>query len=442
LRAAAGTAPRLRAEAEGIAHLQSTSGSTGTPKLAVVRHRNITANVRAVGAAIGHRPDDVLVTWLPFSHDMGLIGLAYALLWQIPIVVCETTLFVQNPLLWPQWMSRFGGTLSPAPNSAFQMCARLARLRPPRGLNLAAWRVALCGAEPVFETTLQQFRAAFAPAGLRDTTVLPVYGLAEATLAVTISAPGAPLRVDRVDSDALGAEHRAVPRGDGGARSLAVVGVGRAIPGHHLRVVDADGRALPDRQVGEIEFAGPSVVDGYWSKPEAPAALRRPDGFLRTGDLGYLADGILYVTGRHKDLVIVGGRNYSPNQIEAFVENLLDSPVTPAVVAVGVEDPSLGTEQLHLLLDTRLAGGEAPRAVEERVRQGLEEVFGLGGTAVHWVTGGEIPRTHSGKVQRFLCRQLVDARSKGEPEWSLSPSSGSGAAFPAGSRIPDRSGPC
>lgn len=418
-----GTAVHLdapRAAYGEIAHLQATSGSTGAPKLAVVRHANIVANVEAIAEAICGQPDDVLVSWLPPSHDMGLIGLSYALYRQIPMVLSDTGNFLQNPLSWLQWLSRYKGTLSPAPNSAFQMCTRIAKLRPPRDLDLSAWRVALCGAEPVHETTMREFQAMFGRSGLRDTTLMPVYGLAEATLAVTISDPGQPVSVDRIDAEAVTARGRAEPRAQADARALSMVCVGKVVPGHQLRVVDASGAPLAEREIGEIEVAGPSVVDGYLAAPQAPASagtageadinagLKRADGFLRTGDLGYLAGGALYITGRRKDLLIISGRNYAPNQIESFVETLLASALTPAVVAVGMPDPKLNTEQLHLLLDVRLAAGGDQRAVAARVSEALAEVFGIAGVSFHWITSGQFPRTLSGKIQRYLCRKLIE----------------------------------
>lgn len=400
--------PPVHADPDGIAHLQATSGSTGTPKLATVRHSNIVANIRAIAERVRHRPEDVLVTWLPPSHDMGLIGLSYAFYQGIPVVLSDTANFVHNPLSWLQLISRHGGTLSPAPNSAFQMCARLARLRPPADLDLSRWRVALCGAEPVHESTLRQFQQAFGRFGLPEATLLPVYGLAEATLAATLPETGGPFSVDRVDADLLASGGRAEPREEGDPRGLASVCVGTAIPGHELRVVDADGSPLPDRAVGEIEIAGPSVVPGYWRDEEATAAGRRSDGYLRTGDLGYLVEGRLHVVGRHKDLLIVNGRNYSPNQIETLVETVARSAVTPACVAVGLPDPQTRTEALHLLLDTRLAAEEDEAGVEQRIRDALADVFGLGGITVHWVAAGRIPRTTSGKVQRWFCRRLAE----------------------------------
>jgi fatty-acyl-CoA synthase len=411
-------APRARPEA--TAHLQATSGSTGSPKLAIVRHSNIVANVRGIARAIAGNRDDTLVSWLPLFHDMGLIGISYALTAQIPMVIGDPVNFLRSPLAWLQWISRYHGTLSPAPNAAFHMCARVAKRRPPEDLDLSAWRVALCGAEPVQEATMREFQAAFGPFGLPATTLRPVYGLAESTLATTVSDIARPYSVDRVDAEAVAVGGRAEPRSAEDHRAAGMMCVGRVLPGHDLRIVDADGAPLQDRMIGEIEVSGPSVIEGYLPAPDDgdPGApddeLKRPDGYLRTGDLGYLVDGELYVTGRHKDIVIIAGRNYVPNQLERFVETVVDSPRPAAVVAVGVVDPALQTEQLHLLLDQRLAEHGDRQAVTARVRDALAEVFGIGGVTLHWVNRSEIPRTTSGKVQRHRCRRMIEERAFGQ----------------------------
>ncbi len=397
------------ADPDGIAHLQGTSGSTAMPRWAIVRHRNIAANVRAIGTAILQRDDDVLVTWLPMSHDMGLIGVSYAWYWGIPIVAADPSNFIRNPLFWLDLIGRFGGTLSPAPNSAYQACCRIARLRPPAGLNLSSWRVALCGAEPVHEATLREFAQTFGRFGLRREALMPVYGLAEATLAVTISSPTEPFHAERVNaaSCAPGVEVATVAEDD--RRSVVpMVACGRVIEGHELRIAAADGNPVAEGIVGEIEVRGDSVIDGYWAAAGAAddSGLKR-NGFLRTGDLGYLRDGEIFVTGRMKEILIIGGRNFSPLQIEATLERILAVPFTPAVVAVEAVDEHLNSGALHLLLDSRLRAGAQERNVEARIRQTLEQVFGLRGATLHWVASGHIPRTTSGKIQRFRCRELI-----------------------------------
>jgi fatty-acyl-CoA synthase len=405
-----------RATPTSLAHLQATSGSTGVPKLAMVRHNNIVANVQAIADAIRGNLDDSLVSWLPLSHDMGLVGVSYALNAQIPMVLSDTANFLRNPLSWLQLISRCQGTLSPAPSSAFHTCMRLARLRPPQDLDLSSWRVALCGAEPVHESTMREFQAVFGRAGLCETTLLPVYGLGEATLAATISNVDRPYSVDWVDAETVAMEGRAAPRPAEDPRAMGMVCVGKAVPGHAVRVVDADGAPVPDRTIGEIEMFGPSVIDRYLAKPgDTKAAavdeqLKRADGYLSTGDLGYQIDGELYITGRRKDLVIISGRNIIPSQLEMYVEALTESAFSPAVVAVGVVDPILLTEQLHLLLDVRLAPDPDRQTITRLVTDALAEVFGIGGVTLHWVRRAEIPRTPSGKIQRYLCRKMIEER--------------------------------
>ncbi|MEA2928735.1 MAG: hypothetical protein QOG38_1163 [Hyphomicrobiales bacterium] len=391
-------------ETGGIAHLQGTSGTTTAPRWAVVRHRNIAANVSAIGLALGHREDDVLVTWLPMSHDMGLIGVCYAWSWGIPLVAADPGTFVGNPLSWLALIGRYGGTLSPAPNSAFQVCARVAKLRPPKDLDLSSWRVALCGAEPVHEATLRDFHQTFGRFGLRREVLRPVYGLAEATLAVTLSPAKKPFNMERIAPASCAPGATVMASSGRGSGEVAIVGCGRVIAGHELRIVDGAGCPVAEGVVGEIEFRGDSVVDGYFGI--APDAGLKRGEFLRTGDLGYLRDGELFVTGRSKEILIINGRNFSPLQIEAALERALAAPFTPAVVAVEAPEAQLKSGALHLLLDSRLGRGDR---AEAQARQTLEEVFGLRGATVHWIAGGHIPRTASGKIQRFRCREIVTA---------------------------------
>lgn len=406
-----GQAIDLAARGEAMAHLQGTSGTTSAPRWAVVRHRNIAANVRAIGQAIDHRGEDALVTWLPMSHDMGLIGVSYAWYWGIPVIAADPANFIRNPLFWLELIGKFEGTLSPAPNSAFQACCRVAKLRPPKDLDLSSWRVALCGSEPVHEATLRDFYETFRKYGLRREVLMPVYGLAEATLAVTISSTRESFRVERVDPGLSQREAAAAAPGEPGKYTIAVVGCGQVVPDHALRVVDGTGEPVADGVVGEIEFAGESVVDGYFGG-EGTAELKRGD-FLRTGDLGYLRDGELFITGRAKEILIINGRNFSPLQIEGALERLLGAPFTPAIIAVEAEDEQLRSGALHLLLDTRLGASDRDR-VEARVRQALDEVFGLRGARLHWVLSGHIPRTTSGKIQRGRCRELITGRAGAE----------------------------
>lgn len=391
-----------------ICHLQSTSGSTGNAKYAVIRHSNIVANVRAIGQAIRHRDNDILLTWLPFFHDMGLIGISYALYWQCPLIATDPSNFVRNPVkFWLELLSRFGATLSPAPNSAFQVCTRLAKRRVYEGMDLSKWRVALCGAEPIYEDTIRRFHEAFSPYGFSEKAMLPVYGLAEATLAVTISDVNTKPLIESIDADLAESEGCCVPSFSDSRRQISVVSVGKVISGHEVRIVDEQGLILGERRIGEIEFAGPSVIDSYWSKLNSSGVLKQVDGFLSTGDFGYVADGQVYVTGRKKDIIIIGGRNFIPSQIEALTEKVINSDILKGTAAFGIRDKGTGTETLHIVIESRFVPRPDELDAEKRIRNSIEEEFGLTGIVIHWVRKGQIPKTTSGKIQRYLCAGLI-----------------------------------
>lgn len=414
----------LAAAADGIAHLQLTSGTTGRQKIAVVRHRNIMANVAGIGALIQVRPGDALAFWLPMFHDMGLIAVSCALVWQAPMTITDAANFVRHPLrYWLQLISRYRASITAAPNSAYEACARLAGLRSSLGLDLSCCRAAFWGSEAVQPETIEHFERAFAPYGYRPEATLPVYGLAEATLAASVPDVEARPRVDRLDELALRAGTGGAAAGSTGGRRLDFVCVGRPLPQHELRVVDASGQPLAEGCVGEILLRGPSVVDGYWDDPAATRALRR-GGFLATGDLGYLRDGELYVVGRRKELIIVRGQNYLPADIESFVERVLGDAVPKGVAVVGAADAATRTERLHLLVESRVLPVPDRTARDQSLRDALAEAFGLTGVTVHWLRKGGIPRTTSGKIQRFRCLDLVAAAHAGEPRAGAAPAGG------------------
>ena len=390
-----------------IAHLQSTSGSTGEQKLAVVRHGNIAANVAGIGAAIAVGPGDKLSIWLPLYHDMGLIAFACTLYWQRPMVLTDPSNFVRHPIrYWLDLIGRHRVTITAAPNSAYQVCARLARRRTFAGLDLSSCRAAFWGAEPIHAETVRGFERAFAPYGYRPEATLPVYGLAEATLGCTVAEVREPARIRRFAGRTLAEAAPALGGGDG---RVEAVSVGRPLVDHRLRIVGPGRRPLEEGRVGEIEFGGPSVVDGYWRDGGEPARCAHGDGFLPTGDLGLLLDGELYVVGRSKEIIIVGGRNFVPVEVELAAARALDPDLHKGVAAFGMPDPIAQTDAVHLLIEAKKLPVDDRPAVEEAVRDELARALGLRGVAVHWTAKGGIPRTTSGKVQRFRCRELVAA---------------------------------
>jgi acyl-CoA synthetase (AMP-forming)/AMP-acid ligase II len=383
---------------EGLAFLQYTSGSTGEPKGVVVRHDNLVANLRAI--IEGGRMDgrDAVYSWLPIFHDMGLVaGLLLGVYLGIPAYVAPLKSFVYRPDSWLRAIHRFRATFSPAPNFAYHLLAHRIPESALRELDLSSWRLAFDGAEPIDPRTAEAFIRRFEPAGFRATSFRPAYGLAEATLAVSFAPPDAPLRCDTVEREALTARGEARAVESGSADSTTLISVGRPVPGHRVRILSTDdGRELPERHLGEVAVSGPSVTPGYFHELREGATPRTE---LRTGDLGYLAEGELFIVDRLKDLLVVGGRKHAPADVERVV-GALDGVRGGAVVAFSVRG-SEGTEEVVLAV-TPEAGAD-PVALEATVQRAAQEHFGFP-LCVVLVRPGALPKTSSGKLQRSACR--------------------------------------
>jgi fatty-acyl-CoA synthase len=389
---------------DDLCFLQYTSGSTSLPKGVMVTHRNLVANARAFlgPRGIDLREQDVYVSWLPLHHDMGLISVLGALICDLPSVLLATEGFVRRPGLWMEAITKYGGTISFAPNFAYALAARRTRDQDLEGLDLRRLRVAGCGAEPINAQAMRQFCARFEPAGFRAEALLPCYGMAEATLAITFHDHGQPIVTDVVYTSALGLG-RAIPAPrDTGLRTIELVGCGHRFPGHELRIVDESGRPLPERCVGEIVTRGPSITAGYYGQADATAAAYR-DGWLQTGDLGYLADDQLYICGRSKDLIVIHGSNHYPQDIEWAVAEL------PTVQSRGVIAFSVmrdGDETLIVCAEGKAADAAALRRA---IAQKVAECAGLQVGHVAIVQAGSLPRTSSGKVQRRRTKAQFEA---------------------------------
>ena len=404
--AAAGE-PRIAAS--DPAFIQYTSGSTDRPRGVLLSHGNVCSNIHAIGQAAKIRRTDSSVVWLPLYHDMGLVGgLLFAIYWRIPLTLMSPLAFLADPLRWPRTISRQRATLSPAPNFAYALAARRAAEAPPSGLDLSSWRLALNGAEPVNPATLDEFCARFAPHGFQRSAILPVYGLAEATLAVAFPAPGEAPRVATLDRAAL-ADGHAVPAT--GPSAVGVVSVGKAVPGHRVAVVDEHGAGLPDGEVGHIVVSGPSVMRGYHRHPEATRAVLRGDT-LWTGDLGFASGGRLYVVGRTKDLIIVRGRNVFAEDVERVAASV-EGARPGGLAAFGVHDDETATELVVLVCETRLTGGPERAALVRHLAEAVGERCGVALDEVVLARPGTIPKTPSGKAQRGLCRSLYLAGELG-----------------------------
>lgn len=389
------------------AMLQFTSGSTGDPKGVVLPHSSILANMRSIGQAAKFVPDDVALAWLPLFHDMGLIGhFLAAVSWGIPLVLLPPEVFIRRPKEWLKAMSTYRGSCSAAPNFAYSLCTKKCKDSDLDGVDLSCWRVAFCGAEPINPDTVTGFIDRFKTFGFRASSFFPVYGMAEFSLAATFPDPDAEPRFDRVHRLQFEAEGVATPyegvEGDG-ALAVTWVGVGQALPGHRVRIVDANGTLLPDRREGEVEVTGPSLMAGYYKNPLATAETLRGE-WLRTGDRGYLAEGELFVTGRSKEVIIKGGKNLYPQDVEAAAASVKGVRVG-CCAAFGVRNPKRGTEDLVLVCETRVEDPDERGTIQTAIRNAVLEAVGATPDTIVLAKPGTVPKTSSGKIQRGLMRE-------------------------------------
>jgi len=391
---------------DDITLIQYTSGSTGEPRGVALTHRNLLANLRAIGHGVQVRPDDVTVCWLPLYHDMGLIGCwLFSLYFGLPITVLSPLAFLRRPERWLRALHRHRGTLSPAPNFAYEFCVRKIDDRELAGLDLSSWRVALNGAEPVSADTIARFTHRFAPYGFRPEAMMPVYGLAESSVALTFAPLGLPPRIHAVAREVFQRQRRAQPAPDCDAQPPRFVSVGRPLPEHEVRVVDDAGHPVEEGVEGHLQFCGPSTMHGYYRDPEATAAARTTDGWYRTGDLAYYDAGEIFITGRTRDLIIKAGRNIYPQEIEEAASDVAGIR-RGCVVAFAVPDPRNGTDALVLVAETR----ESDVAIQARLAAEVKRHVGarcrVSPEVVRLVPPQVVPKTPSGKIRRAACREL------------------------------------
>ena len=386
--------------------IQCTSGSTSSPKAVVLKHKALMVNIRGIAHGFQLRDDDVFVSWLPLYHDLGLIGaLLGAICRGIRMVLLPPNLFIWNPAAWWRAISRNRGTVTAGPNFSFGLSLRRLDKEDLEQLDLSSLRAVLSGAEPIQPDMMRRFTAVMSRAGLDPRAFFPAYGLAESCVAVTFSPLGRGLAVERISRDALAhsAHPRAVVCDD--PQSVECVSVGFPILGTTIRILDSRGRELPQGCVGEITVEGPSLMAGYLDDPEATAAVLQ-GGALHTGDLGYLRGGELFIAGRLKDMLIVRGKNYFAEDIEAAVEKVHGVRKGNAV-AFGSYDPQRGQDQLHLAVETRLRDEPARQRLEQQIRKAVSEEVGLVPAEVTLLRPGSIPKTSSGKKRRKACGQAV-----------------------------------
>ena len=412
-------APASPGEASDTALVQYTSGSTGDPKGVQLTHAQLIDNIRAIGAHLDLRPDDVTVSWLPLYHDMGLIGAWLSSLYHaVPLALLSPLAFLARPERWLTLIHQQRATLSAAPNFAYELCARKVSDAVIDGLDLSSWRCALNGAEPVNPDTLERFAHRFARAGFRREAFVPAYGLAENSVALCFPPLGRVPRVDavrRVDFETRG---RAEVAAADEASALRFVSVGRPLSGHAVRLIDQSGAEVPERAVGRLVFRGPSAMSGYYHRPEATAAVTLPDGWIDSGDLAYRADGEIFIAGRIKDLIIKGGRNLVPQEIEEAASSV-PHVRRGCVVAFGVASQTLGTERLVIVAETRLRHAAERSALVTAVSERVAKAVGVPPDTVVLVPPHSVPKTSSGKVRRGAARELYLSRRLGRASSAL-----------------------
>jgi acyl-CoA synthetase (AMP-forming)/AMP-acid ligase II len=388
--------------AEDVAVLQLTSGSTGSPRAIQVTHGNLVANIRGIGERVDVSPADRFVTWLPLHHDMGLVGGFFLpLFFELPLRVLPTETFVRSPMAWLEAMTDFRATMTPAPPFAFSMLGHRTRASALRGLDLSSWRVGFIGAETIYAESLERFVETFGPVGFRAGSLSPCYGLAEATLAVTMVPNEKRHRVLWGDVRALRAEGHFDPKPADAAGSAPFVGLGTAVSGIEIVIADETGAPLPEARVGRVLVRGTSVARAV----QTSAGETLLEGAFDTGDLGFLVDGELFFASRAKDLILRGGANIAPSELERVAEEV-EGVRRGCVAAFGCVRPELGKDEVVVVAETRIEGETERKAIADELRARVARDGGVQVDDVVMVAPGSVPKTTSGKVQRALCRQL------------------------------------
>ncbi|HXV93902.1 MAG TPA: fatty acyl-AMP ligase [Pseudonocardia sp.] len=390
--------------------LQLTSGSTADPKAVRITHGNLHANITAMAQASRLDAErDVMVSWLPLFHDMGMVGfLTVPMVTGLELVTVTPADFLGRPLIWAELISKYGGTVTAAPNFAYAVLARTLARAEPGSLDLSSLRIALNGAEPIDPDSVAAFTAAGAPFGLREESVLCAYGMAETALAVSFAPVGTGIEVDHVDAEELEHNRRAVPASGGPARRFPRLGP--PLPGLEIRVVGDDGTVLGDREVGVLQLRGASVTPGYLTV-DGPLSTVDADGWLDTGDEGYLADGTVVVCGRRKDVIIMGGRNIYPTDIERAAAGAAGVRAGNAVAVRLAAGEGRHRESFLVAVESRKAGDpEAERAIRKEVTARVVTAVGVRPAEVVVLEPGVLPKTPSGKLRRSATRDLVAAR--------------------------------
>jgi fatty-acyl-CoA synthase len=427
----------VRAQSRDLAYIQSTAGASGAPRGVMLSHGNILSNVEAIGKVLAVKPDDVAVSWLPLDNVMGLVGaLFFSIYWGIDIVLMSPERFLKRPSDWFWAIHVHKGTLSLAPNFAYNYCVRRCKESNLEGLKLQGWRVAMNGSEPVRAQHMQSFVKRFHPYGIKENIFVPVYGLSEATVAVTFHRPKKPLVIDGINRATLSREGRAEPLGKDGApvphERMHVVSVGEPLEGVELKIVDANGQLLGERELGEVALYGPTVMKGYVEKSlegrDDLPSTRLHGPWLHTGDLGYIADGHLYWVGRLDDcFTLDDGRRIFPEEVELFV-NSVDGVRTGSATVFDfpAAAPQNDAKRNGLAIAFETQAGADEDEICSAIKALLARHLDLHPDVLCALPPRGLPRTASGKVRRYLTRKLylegkLDGRGTGPIERLVAP---------------------
>ncbi|NUQ17529.1 MAG: fatty acyl-AMP ligase [Sphingomonas sp.] len=393
------------AEPDDIAYLQYSSGSTRFPHGVAVTHRALLGNLHAHGVGLKVQDDDRCISWLPWYHDMGLVGCFLSpMSLQLSVDYLKTEDFARRPLAWLDMITRNpGSTVSYSPTFGYDICSRRmsSQTRAEDRFDLSRWRIAGNGADMIRPDVMQSFVDCFAAAGFRASAFCPSYGLAEATLAVSLMPPGEGIRVELVEENELSG--CAPGQADQPKRYRAVVNCGRPVTGMEVQVRGSDGELLPDRGIGQVFVRGTSVMHSYFRDEESTRACLSPDGWLDTGDMGYMSKGYIFIVGRAKDMIIINGRNHWPQDIEWAVEQLPGFK-SGDIAAFAITGPS-GEETPAVLVHCRVSDNEERGRLRDQIRERVRAITGIT-PVVELVPPRTLPRTSSGKLSRVKARSL------------------------------------
>jgi 1-acyl-sn-glycerol-3-phosphate acyltransferase len=388
------------------------------PKGVVLTHANLLANIRAMAKVIGVTSEDVFVSWLPLYHDMGLIGAWLGSLhFAYQLVIMSPLAFIARPQRWLWAIHKYGGTLSAAPNFAYELCLRRIDDKDIEGLDLSSWRIACNGAEAVNPVTLKKFIARFTGYGFKPESMLPVYGLAESSVGLAFPKPGSGIKIDRIKRDSFMETGEAIPVSEADPRGLEFVSCGEPLPGHQIRIVDAADRELPERREGSLQFAGPSTTTGYFKNPDKTKELFH-DKWLDSGDKAYMAEGNVYITGRSKDIIIRAGRNIYPVEMEEAIGKV--EGIREGNVAVfGSKSSASGTERLIVLAETRKKDAQALEKIRSLVNTIVTDLVGAPPDEVVLAPPNTVLKTSSGKIRRNASRDIYESGLIGKPQQAV-----------------------